>query len=182
MAETPATHTGTEAPGGHKAAGFPPFKVETFPSQIFWLAVTFAFLFVVLWRITGPRIAGTIATRRGRISEDLAAAQRNRTDAEAADGAYRTALAGARARAQTLADANRKATNDSLERDRAAAAARAHDDVARAEDRIAAARDAAKTHVVQAAEEAAIQIVAHLTGDRVSPDDAAAAVRAAVKG
>ena len=169
----------TQAPAKSQGAGFPPFKVETFPSQIFWLAVTFAFLFVVLWRIAGPRIAGTIATRRGRISDDLAAAQKNRTDAEAADTAYRAALAGARARAQSLADANRKVTNEGLERDRATAAVRAHDDVAQAEARIATAREAAKSHVTKAAEDAAIAIVAHLTGDHVSPDDAAAAVRAA---
>jgi F-type H+-transporting ATPase subunit b len=172
----------TEVPAKHEGAGFPPFKVETFPSQIFWLAVTFAFLFVVLWRVAGPRIAGTIATRRGRITDDLAVAQSNRTGAEAADAQYRTALAGARARAQSLADANRKATNEALERNRGAAAARAHEDIAQAEARIATARDAAKTHVVKAAEDAAIEIVAHLTGDRVSPDDAAAAVRATTKG
>ncbi|HJW41971.1 MAG TPA: hypothetical protein VJ476_12180 [Rhizomicrobium sp.] len=172
----------TEVPHKLEGTGFPPFKVETFPSQIFWLVVTFAFLFVVLWRVAGPRIAGTIATRRGRISDDLAVAQNNRTDAEAADAAYRTALAGARARAQSLADANRKATNETLERDRSVAATQAHNDIAKAEARIAAARDAAKTHVVKAAEDAAIEIVAHLTGDRVSPDDAAVAVRAATKG
>ena len=32
----------TEAP--KQEGGFPPFKTETFPSQIFWLVITFAFL------------------------------------------------------------------------------------------------------------------------------------------
>ena len=58
------------------AGGFPPFKTETFPSQIFWLAVCFAFLFVVLWRVAGPRINGVITSRRGTINADIAAADR----------------------------------------------------------------------------------------------------------
>ena len=50
----------TEVPAKHEGAGFPPFKTETFPSQIFWLMITFAFLFVVLWRVAGPRIQGVL--------------------------------------------------------------------------------------------------------------------------
>ncbi|MBV9548086.1 MAG: ATP F0F1 synthase subunit B, partial [Alphaproteobacteria bacterium] len=42
MAETAATQATTEAP---QQGGFPPFDGTTFPSQIFWLVVTFAFLF-----------------------------------------------------------------------------------------------------------------------------------------
>ncbi len=174
-----ATTTATTEAAPHKGAGFPPFKTETFPSQLFWLAVTFAFLFVVLWRVAGPRIAGTIGARRHRIADDLAVAQKNRTGAEAAEAAYQTALAGARARAQSLADANRKSIADELERDRHTASAKAHDEVAAAEARIAASRDAARSQVIQAAEDAAIAIVAHLTGETVSADDAAAAVRSA---
>ena len=45
MAEPATTTEGTEAPGGHhEAAGFPPFKTETFPSQLFWLVITFVVL------------------------------------------------------------------------------------------------------------------------------------------
>ncbi|HEY0107934.1 MAG TPA: hypothetical protein VGB91_17760, partial [Rhizomicrobium sp.] len=93
--------------------------------------------------------------------------------------AYQTALAGARARAQSLADANRKSIHDEIERARAAADAKAHGDIQAAEARIAASRDEARSHVVKAAEDAAIAIVAHLTGDTVSADEAASAVRAA---
>jgi F-type H+-transporting ATPase subunit b len=174
-----ATTATTQAPGGHKAAGFPPFKTETFPSQIFWLVITFAFLFVVLWRVAGPRIAGTITARRGRINDDIAKAQAHRGDAEAASAAYQTALAGARARAQSLAESNRKSILDDVAKAKTAADARATEDFAQAETRIAASRAEARGHVAKAAQDAAVQIVAHLTGETVSDADAAAAVRAA---
>ena len=179
MAEPATTTATTEAPGGHKAAGFPPFKTETFPSQLFWLVLTFAFLFVVLWRLAGPRIAGTIGARRGRINDDLAEAQKHRGDAEAASAAYQTALAGARARASSLADSNRKSVVSEIDKAKAEADARAAADIAKAEVRINEMRDAARVHDTNAARDAAIEIVARLTGETVSNDDAAAAVRAA---
>ena len=105
--EAAPTSTGTTVPA-EKSGGFPPFKVETFPSQLFWLAVTFAFLFVVLWRFAGPRIQGVIAERRTRITYDLAQAEKHRRDSEAASAAYQSALTAARGRALALADENRK--------------------------------------------------------------------------
>jgi F-type H+-transporting ATPase subunit b len=168
----------TAVPPKPEGAGFPPFKTETFPGQIFWLVITFSFLFVVLWRVAGPRIAGVITVRRNRISDDLSLAQRHRTDAEAASAAYQSALTGARTRAQALAEENRKAVIDDVNTAKATADAKAAADFAQAETRIAASRGEARSHVAKAAEEAAIQIVAHLTGDSVSGDDAAAAVRA----
>jgi F-type H+-transporting ATPase subunit b len=170
----------TEVPA--KGAGFPPFKTETFPSQIFWLVVTFAFLFVVLWRIAGPRIKGVLATRRGQIEGDLAQAQKHRADAEGASAAYQSALAAARSRAQALAEENRKRIAGEIARAKAEADAAAQADIAQAESRIAASRGEARFHVATAAQDAAIAIVARLTGDTVAPDEAASAVRAVTGG
>ena len=161
------THTGTEAPHG---AGFPPFKTESFPSQIFWLVVTFAFLFVMLWRVAGPRIRGVIGERKGHITGDIAAAGKHKTDAEAA-------LAAARARAHAEADENRRRVEAEVEKARAAADAEAREAMAKAEAGIAATRAEAATHVTKAAQDAAAAIVTRLIGDTVSPEEAEAAVK-----
>jgi len=170
-----ATHTGTEAPHG---AGFPPFKTETFPSQIFWLAITFAFLFVVLWRVAGPRIGGVIGARKGRIADDLSTAGKHRSDAEGALAGYTSALTTARAKAHAVADENRKLVDAEVEKAKAAAEVEAHQAQARAEAQIAASRTEAAKHVTKAAQDAAADIVARLTGETVSPEEAAAAVKA----
>src|SRR5665213_2395058 len=104
MADSGVTTTATTEVPAEKNGGFPPFKTETYPSQLFWLAITFGFLFLVLWRVAGPRIHNVIAKRRDTIYGDLDAARRAKGDAEAAGDAYQTALAGARARAHALAD------------------------------------------------------------------------------
>jgi F-type H+-transporting ATPase subunit b len=176
MADAATTAT-TEVPAKKEGAGFPPFDTTTFPSQLFWLTITFAFLFVVLWRVAGPKINGVITARRGAINSDIDAAQKAREDSEKAGEAYQAALAAARGRAQKLAEENRQTLNAEIAREKAKAEAEAHSAMAAADARIAATRETARGAVAQAAQEAAIAIVASLTGDTVPAEDAAAAVK-----
>jgi F-type H+-transporting ATPase subunit b len=180
MIDAGSMNATTEQPAPHEATGgFPPFDTTTFPSQLFWLVVTFAALFVVMWRVAGPRINGVITTRRDKINGDIAEAQTHRGDAEAASAAYQTALAAARARANAHAEETRTRISGEIDKAKAEADARAHEATAKAEASIQAMRADAKTSVINAARDAAIEIVAHLTGETVSADDAAAAVKAA---
>jgi F-type H+-transporting ATPase subunit b len=175
MAEETATHATTEA--GHNATPFPPFDTTTFPSQIFWLALTFGALFVVLWRIAGPRIHGVIADRRSAIARAIEGANAARADADAASAGYDSALAGARARANAMAEETRQRINGEVAKAKAAADAEAAAAMAAADARIEASRSAARAQVADAARDAAIAIVARLTGETVSADDAAQAVK-----
>jgi len=179
MIDAGSMNATTEQPASHEGSGgFPPFDTSTFPSQIFWLVVTFAFLFVVVWRVAGPRINGVITTRRNKINGDIAEAQKHRSDAEAASAAYQTALAGARARANAHAEETRKRISGEIDKAKADAEAKAHEATAKAEASIQAMRVEAKASMTNAARDAAIEIVTHLTGETVSAEDAAAAVKA----
>lgn len=172
-----APHTaGTQVPPEHQGGGFPPFKTETFPAQLFWLAITFAVLFVVMWRVAVPRIGGIIGERKAKIAGDLALAEAHRKAAEQASAAYDAAIAAARQNALKAANENRAKINAEVERAKAKAEADATAAMAKAEERIAATRAEARKHVAAAAQQAAIAIVARLTGDAVSPEEAAAAV------
>jgi F-type H+-transporting ATPase subunit b len=178
----PAAHTtsGTTVPS--QEGGFPPFKSQTFVSQYFWLTITFAFLFVVLWRFAGPRIQGAIAERRGRINSELAAAEQNRRRAEAAQAEYQAPLIEARERARGATDDTRAKFAQEAESAKAAADKEAEAVTAKAEERIAALRAEARRHIADVAKDAVIDIVNRLTGETVSAQEAAAAVQDAVKG
>jgi F-type H+-transporting ATPase subunit b len=171
--EHATTTQGTEA---KHEGGFPPFDTTTFPSQLFWLAVTFTFLFVVLWRVAGPRINAAITSRRGAINGAIAEASKARADAEAAQAGYEAAMASARTRANALAEETRQKLNAEIAKAKAQADAKAHDAMAAADARIASTRETAKAAVGVAARDAAIAIVERLTGDKVSADEAAKAL------
>ncbi len=176
MANPVHTTSGTQVP--HESGGFPPFKTETFPAQIFWLTITFAVLFVVMWRFVLPKLGAIVGDRQAKIAGDLALAQTHKQDAELASAAYDAAITAARKRALAAANDNRQAIAAEVEKAKAAAEAKAAQAMAEAEIRINASRSEARSHVTDAARDAAIAIVSRLTGNTVSPADAEAAVRA----
>ncbi len=176
MAADAATTGTTAARRGPR--GFPPFKTETFPSQFFWLAITFALLLAFLWKFVVPRIGGTIATRKRRIAEELAQAEQDRREADQAWATYQNTLVEARQRARALIDETRSHVRDDVERAEKSADSEADSALAAAEARLAEMRTQAREHIRRAAEEAAAGIVARLIGETVSPEEAAAAVAA----
>ncbi len=63
--------------------------METYSSQIFWLLVTFGFVFFVVGRGMVPRVMETVAQRDDQIASDLAAAEGARNQADEEEEAWR---------------------------------------------------------------------------------------------
>jgi F-type H+-transporting ATPase subunit b len=178
MAETNAH---TEVPPGGKAM-FPPFQKETFPSQLFWLTITFIALYVVLARIALPQIGAIFRARRERIGGDLAEAQKLKSESDAALAAYEKALAEARGRAQSIADETSHRLNAEAEERRKALEAELNAKLAEAERAIAATKSAAMANVHAIAAEAAAAIVERLIGTAPAESAVKAAVEDALEG
>jgi F-type H+-transporting ATPase subunit b len=164
----------TEAPAGKHE--FPPFQSENFPSQLFWLTLSFVLLYVLMAKIALPRISSILAARSKRIGDDMAAAQHLKERSDAAHAAYEKALADARSRAQGIASATREqqaaaaeATNKRLE-------AELHQRLAAAEKSIATTRSAAMGNVGAIAGESASAIVERLIGKAPEAHEVAAAL------
>lgn len=156
-------------------AGLPQFDASSWPSQLFWLALTFGFLYWTMAFYFLPRIGRTIEERRDRVADDLDQAAERRTQAGAAEKAYKQALADATARAQAIAAETREKLSAviaglSAEADRAAA-----DGLAKAEARIAAMKADASKKVRDAAIETSRAIVAALIDETPTSEAATAA-------
>ena len=52
---------------GDSEPGLPQLKVETWPSQLFWLAVIFAVGYIFMSRVVTPRIGSVLEERRERL-------------------------------------------------------------------------------------------------------------------
>ena len=81
----------------------PQLDPSTFGSQLFWLAICFVTLYLVMALVVIPRITGTMGARADHLDGDLAEAEALRNKAEAALKAYEEALAEARTKALGLA-------------------------------------------------------------------------------
>ncbi|MBC8038119.1 MAG: F0F1 ATP synthase subunit B' [Rhizobiales bacterium] len=159
----------------------PQLDTTTWPPQLFWLAITFFALYLIISRIAIPRTGGVIARRKASIEGDLAQAQRLKAETDQAIEAYEAALADARSKAQAVATENRNALSAEIDAERGKLDQALGGKVADAEKQIATARNKALADVRGVAAEIATSIVAALIGARVTKTAAADAVAKAGK-
>jgi F-type H+-transporting ATPase subunit b len=156
--------------------GMPQLDVSTFPSQLFWLAVTFIILYVLMKRLALPKVETAITARRNRLDDDLARAAQFKSEAEATLAAYQQALAEARANAQArMRETGERLAAEAAERQRQIGAALARR-IAAAEGEIAAAKARALADLRGVATDLACSVAEKLTGMPADPQATAAAV------
>lgn len=167
------------AEGG--GAGLPQLDPSTFASQIFWLAVTFIALYLLMSRVALPRVRDVLEERERRITDDLEKAQRLKDESESVLAEYEKALADARANAQAMfAQAAEQANAEAAKRQQDMAQKLAKQ-LETAESRVQAAKAAALDNIRQVAIEVAQDAAARLIGGDVAEGDAEAAVATAMK-
>ncbi|HRK24963.1 MAG TPA: F0F1 ATP synthase subunit B [Beijerinckiaceae bacterium] len=166
------------APTG--GGSFPPFDSSTFAGQLFWLAISFGLLYLMVSRVAIPRIGGIISDRRARIENDLNDAAKAQKAAEDAAKAFEANLAQAKAKAQGIAQAAREAASKEADARRHQVEAEQAAKLIAAEKSIAATKAKAMGNVGAIAEEAAAAIVDKL-GGKAKAADIAGAVAALAK-
>jgi F-type H+-transporting ATPase subunit b len=160
----------------------PQLDVSTFTPQLFWLVVWFVVLYLLMAKLGLPRIALAIEARRQRRDDDLARAAQMKAAAEAANAAFQQTMAQARAEAQALIkEAADRFAVEASQRQRALAAVLA-EQIATAEQRIAATKDEALSEVRGIATDVGRAVVEKLTGSAPNAARLAAAVDSSLAG
>lgn len=151
-------------------------------SQLFWLLVVFAGIYVVIGRGMLPKIEATVDARDRKVADDLAAAKAAHAAADDLEENYRQQSDASRAAAQkAVAEAKDKAARDAEKR-LAKVDGELAEKMAAAEADVSAARTSAMTEIESVAAEAAGDLVAKLSGVKVAAADAKAAVKAVIHG
>ncbi len=99
------------ADGHHEAAssGLPQLDPSTYPSQIFWLVISFVLLYIYFSSKTLPEMSSVLEDRQDRITNDLTTAEELKNEIETAQITYEKSLGNARDKAtQTLTDTGLK--------------------------------------------------------------------------
>ena len=155
---------------------------ETYVSQIFWLLVTFGFVFFVVGKLMVPRVLSTIDQRDQSVAGDLAAAEGARAAADQAEENWRAKENAAREAAQQRVAEARATGVAAAEKTLAKGNAENEARMLSAETRILDASIAAMAEIEAVAADAAKDIVARLSGANVTADEASNAVKAALNG
>ncbi len=150
---------------------FPPLDPGTFAPQLFWLALTFGLLYLLLKRFALPRVGEVIEERRERVERDLARAESLKAETEQALANYERALAEARTRGNAFAKEMHAKLTAEVDAERSRLDAQIAQRIADAEARIAQDRARAMAGIGDIAGETAGAIVAKLIGKEASPDE-----------
>ena len=169
-----ASHTAAAdaaAQGGeHAASGaFPPFDALTFGTQLFWFALTFVVLYLVVSRFVLPSVGSVLERRAGAVKSDLDQAAQKSADAEEARVTMERAIAKARSDARAMIEAARADITAKLTAEQEAAEKRLAERIAAAEGRVDAARQKALAEVPALAEGLAREIADKLAPSRSTP-------------
>ena len=166
---------------GESEPGLPQLKVDTWPSQLFWLAVVFGIGYIFMSRVVTPRIGSVLEERRTRLDDDLTRAREASAEAAQTRTEYEASLEEARADAAEFA---RKAAVDAQAKADAAeakAAKRMATKIGKAETKLAADRAEAEGNITAVAAEAAIDTAAQIAGVKATKAQAEKAVKAVAK-
>lgn len=152
---------------GAAKAGLPQLDVSLFPEQLFWLAVTFTVLYVMMRFVALPGVEKVQTKRQDVLDDELSAAKSASERSKAMAAETDRALAEARSKANaTIVDIKTKAAAAASEQ-QAAQSRQLNQKMRDAEAAIATARDAALKDIEGAANDLASAVVDQVTGSKV---------------
>ncbi len=160
----------------------PQFDFSAFPTQLFWLIVSFTALYLIVWRTALPKISGVLEARQRKIDDDLDRAAAFKQEAETVLAEYEKAAADTAARAQGMIReaAEQMAADAAKQHEKLAAKLAA--DVKDAEARIVTAKKAAVQNISQLAIEVAQAAIRRLADVEVDAETAGSAVNSVMQG
>lgn len=149
---------------------------DIYASQLFWLAIFFGAIFVVIGLGMLPRIQSTVDARDAKIAADLDAARGAREAADSLEESYRAEMDKSRAEAARLAAEAKAEAARATEKSAAKADKAIGAKIDKAMARIGDARTAALAEIESVAADAAEQLVGRVSGLSIDAATARAAV------
>ena len=148
-----------------------------YSSQWFWLLITLATIYFVVGKGMVPKVERTMDDRNAQIADDLAAADKARTEADAVEEAYRQRIDAGRAESAKLTAKAKADSAAETEKKLGEIDASIDARLVEAQARIRGARGAAVKDIEGVAAELAKDIAAKVAKVDVSLADSAAAVK-----
>lgn len=159
----------------------PQFDPSTFASQIFWLAITFVALYIIVSRFAIPRLGEVLEQRQKMVDDDLDRAQQFKAETDEAIQTYEKALADARAHAHGVLREAQDEISKLAEARKHEVSAQLAEQIKAGEARIGKARDEAMASVRDIASGVASAVADRLVGLSADQTAVEAAVDDALK-
>lgn len=152
--------------------GFPQLKAESYPSQVFWLFVSFTILYVLMSKVALPKVGSVIDQRRAQREGNLTRAEQLQDEAAKAKASYETALAKAHESAQEAMTNADTEISEKIAAESAKFTEATRKRVVAAEQGIAKAKEEALASLADISAEISAEMVSKVAGVQVTKADA----------
>ena len=147
--------------------GLPQLDISTWPTQLFWLIITFSVGYFLVSTFVIPSISTVIERRSNKLSSDLNNAKKAQEDAKNAFSSYQSSLEDARSQAaNTLVKATEEAKLDTAKRE-AAISKKLAANSKKAEEKISKIREETLSSLNELATDISQKIITDLTPIKV---------------
>ena len=150
------------------SGGLPQLDISTWPTQLFWLLITFSIGYIIISTLVVPSISTVLENRSDKISSDVQKAKNANENAKKAFSSYEASLTEARTQAaNTLANAVNEAKSDTAKRE-AALDKKLATNAKKAEESLAEVRKETLSSLEELATEISQKIISDLTPVKVT--------------
>lgn len=156
--------------------GMPQLNPEFWISQIIWLILTFALLYIILWKIILPKITENLENRKAQILSDLDNAQKFRDQSEKKILECNKILIQAKQEAKKNLDQTRKKINNDIEHKRKNFNIEIEKEIQKAEKEIKTLRLSSIQHINKIAIDTSSELIKEIMDTKVNASNVAAIV------
>ena len=159
----------------------PQLDFSVFPSQLFWLVVSFFMMLFIFSKFIIPKTAEMINLRKTKIDTDLEKATEIKQQVEKALEKYNQALAKASSKAEISLQKTKDELNDLITRRQEDLNARLKKEIEAGEKKVTAAKDKALQKVEEASCELAVDVLKKLGFENINIKDTPAILKSLKK-
>ena len=156
--------------------GMPQLDPEFWISQIFWLTITFGFLYVVLSKFILPKISSNLELRKSQIQENIEAAEKQREDSDAKLKEYDEIISKSKLEANSIFNQAREKAIKDIGAKRQVLDKQIDKEIAEAEKEIDVLRKSAPNKINKIAIETSSELLQKLIGAEINNSSISAIV------
>ena len=156
--------------------GMPQLNPEFWISQIFWLTLTFGFLYIILSKIILPKISKNLETRKSQILENIEIADKQKEESENKIKDYDRIILESKIKAKNYFNDARKKVLEDIKKKRAALEKDIDAEIGAAEEEISNLKKNSDEKISKIAVDTSSELIKELIGEEVNSSSISAIV------
>ena len=159
-----------------ESGGMPQLNPEFWISQIFWLIITFGFLYIVLSKLILPKISANLELRKSQISDNIEAADKQREQSDSKLKEYNEIILKSKNEAKNIFNQAREEALMGINKKKENLDKQIDEEIKKAEDEIGKLKRNAPEKITKIAIETSSELIKKLIGAEVNNSSISAIV------